>query len=150
MSKEFIKAHGAFTATLIKKSGEVETFRKDNLVLNGGIDLICDSLGKASGRPNVLNYIAVGTSSTPASDAQTALQAESMRKQATYSHSAGTNKMTFSTTFNAGEATGPLTEAGICNASSGGVLFDRVVFSVLNKGADDILQTNFEITFTKG
>lgn len=147
--EEKISAHGGFSATLIHKNGKVETIRKDNLVLNGGIDLICDSLGKSDGRPAVLGYIAVGTDTNPASDGQTALGAEVLRKALTYKHVAGTNKMTVTATFNAGEATGALTEAGICNASSGGTLFDRVVFSVLNKGADDILTTNFEITFTK-
>ena len=57
--------------------------------------------------------------------------------------------MTFSATFNAGEATGALTEAGVCNAATGGTFFDRVVFAVLNKGADDTFTANFEITFTK-
>lgn len=149
MKRENIAAHGAFSATLIHKDGKVETVRKDNLVLNGGIDLLCDSIGKSSGRPAVLSYIAVGTGTTAAAATQTALVTESLRKAATYSHTAGTSKLTFTATFNAGEATGALTEAGICNASSGGTLFDRVVFAVLNKGADDVLTTTFEITFTK-
>lgn len=150
MKEENIQAHGAFVGILRHADGRVETVRKDNLVLNSGIDFLCDAVGKASGRPNVMSHIAVGTGTTAAADGQTALVSESLRKSAAYSHSAGTTKMTFSATFNAGEATGALTEAGICNAASGGTFFDRVVFAVLNKGADDVFTANFEITITKG
>lgn len=150
MKKENIQAHGAFVGILRHKDGRVETIRKDNMILNGGIDFLCDAVGKASGRPGVMNYIAVGTGTTQAEASQTALVTESMRKTATYSHTPGTTKMTFSATFDAGEATGALTEAGICNANSGGTFLDRVVFAVLNKGADDVFTANFEITLTKG
>lgn len=146
---EKINAHGAFLGILKRADGTVSTIRKDNLVLNSGIDFLCDAVGKASGRPGVMSHIAVGTGTTAVADSQTALVTESLRKSASYSHSAGTSKMTFSATFNAGEATGPLTEAGICNAASGGTFFDRVTFDVLNKGADDTFTANFEITFTK-
>lgn len=147
--EEKINAHGAFIGVLKKADGTVCTVRKDNLVLNGGIDFLCDAAGKTSGRPAALSYIAVGTGTTSAAATQTALVSESVRKSATYSHAAGTSKMTFSATFNAGEATGALTEAGVCNAATGGTFFDRVVFAVLNKGADDTFTANFEITFTK-
>ena len=146
---ENIIAHGAFTGILKHADGTVTTVRKDNLVLKGGIDFLCDAVGKSSGRPNAMGYIALGTGTDPVADTQTALVSEVKRKAASYSHAAGTSKMTFAATFNAGEATGALTEAGICNASSGGTFFDRVVFSVLNKGSDDTFTANFEITFTK-
>ena len=55
----------------------------------------------------------------------------------------------FYVTFNAGEATGAITEAGLLNASSGGTLFDRVTFPVINKGALDIYNIDFTITFSE-
>lgn len=147
---ENIKAHGAFTGTLIREDGTVQTVRKDNLVLNGGIDFLCDAFGKQTSRPNVMGYIAVGTGTTATENGQTALVSESLRKAASYSHTAGTTKLTLSATFAAGEATGALTEAGICNADAGGTFFDRVTFAVINKGANDTLTVNFDVTFTRG
>lgn len=149
MKEKNIQAHGAFIGVLQHADGTVETIRKDNLVLKCGIDFLCDAAGKASGRPGVMSHIAIGTGTTSAADYQTQLVTESVRKAATYAHTAGTSKMTFSATFNEGEGTGALTEAGICNAAYGGTFFDRVVFAVLNKAADDIFTANFEITFTK-
>lgn len=149
MKKENLTAHGAFVGILKKADGTVTTIRKDNLVLNGGIDFLCDAFGKSSSRPNVMNYIALGTGTTAAAATQTALVTEAKRKAATYAHTAGTTVLTLSATFNAGEATGALTEAGIVNASSAGTFFDRVVFDVINKGANDVFTANFEITFTR-
>jgi hypothetical protein len=55
---------------------------------------------------------------------------------------------TMTTKFAAGEATGAITEAGICNASSGGTFLDRVTFAVINKASDDELTTNFQFTLS--
>jgi hypothetical protein len=41
-----------------------------------------------------------------------------------------------------------LTEAGVFNAASGGTMFDRVVFPVVNKGADDSLTAVFTFTMS--
>lgn len=150
MKNEQISAHGAFFGVLKRADGTVTAIRKDNLVLNGGIDFLCDAIGKTTGRPASMGWIAMGTGTTAATNTQTALVTESMRKATTYSHTAGTNTLTFSATFNAGEATGALTEAGIVNAATNGTFFDRVVFDVINKGADDEFTANFEITFSRG
>ena len=55
---------------------------------------------------------------------------------------------TFTTKFNAGEATGAITEAGICNAATGGTFLDRVTFDVINKGADDTYESHFQFTLS--
>ena len=148
MDKENMGVHGAFVGTLIKADGTVQTFCKDNLILNSGIDAICNCLA-SSGQPSPFNYIAVGTGTTEAKDSQTNLATELTRKGATYAHTAGTSVFTLSTTFAAGEATGAITEAGVCNASTGGIFFDRVVFPVINKGDDDTYTATFKITFNR-
>lgn len=149
MKNEQISAHGAFYGVLKRADGTVTTIRKDNLVLDGGIDFLCDAMGKTDRRPASMGWIAMGTGTTDAANGQTALVTESLRKAATYSHTAGTKTLTFSATFNAGEATGALTEAGIVNAATDGTFFDRVTFDVINKGADDEFTANFEITFNR-
>ena len=142
------KIKGALEVVINHADGSIETRRKDNLILNVGFDFIADAIGKSSSRPNVMSYTAVGTGTTAVASTQTALVSELARKTASYAHSTGTKVFTFSTTFNAGEATGAITEAGICNASSGGIFIDRVTFAVINKAADDVMTTNFQFTLS--
>lgn len=139
---------GSFIAELRHADGTVEVRRKDNLILNVGFDFIADAMGAPSDRPAVMGYTAVGTGTTAVAATQTALVTELARKAATYTHTAGTKVFTFSTYFAAGEATGAITEAGICNAESAGIFLDRVTFAVINKAADDELTTNFQFTLS--
>lgn len=147
--KENIQAHGAFIGTLVHADGTVETYRKDNLILNGGIDSICNCLA-ATSQPSPFNYIAVGTGTTAAANTQTALVSELARKSATYAHTVGQSYFTVTTTFDPGSATGAITEAGVCNAATGGIFLDRVVFPVINKGENDTYTVTFKVTFTRG
>ena len=149
MQKENFSVHGAVTFVLQRKDGACIASRHNNMVLNGGIDFLCNAFGAGSARPSAMSHIAVGTGTTAVAAGDTKLVSELLRKAASYSHSAGTTKLTIQTTFNAGEATGPITEAGICNASSGGIFFDRVTFPVINKGASDVLTVTFEITLNR-
>lgn len=148
MEKEALKLKGTFIAKLTKADGSVDVRRKDNLILNVGFDFIADAIGKASGRPDVMSHTAVGTGTTAVAATQSALVTELARKVAAYAHTANTKVFTFVTTFNPGEATGAITEAGICNAASGGIFIDRVTFAVINKAADDTLQTTFQFTLS--
>ena len=50
--------------------------------------------------------------------------------------------------FEAGDATGAVTEAGIFNAASGGDMLCRTVFSVVNKAADDTMSVTWTITLS--
>lgn len=144
-----LKVHGAFWGVLRKADGTAVTHRKDNLVLDSGLDFLCDALGKNEGRPAAMGWIAMGTGTAETDASQTALAQETARKAVTYSHTAGTGVLTISARFEAGEATGALTEAGIVNAAEGGTFFDRVTFGVINKAADDVYEANFEITFER-
>lgn len=147
MNKDYVRVKGAIEVVLRKADGKVETRRKDNLILNDGFDFICAALAGTS-RPAIMSYTAVGTGTTAVAATQTALVTESKRKAAIYSHTAGTKVFTLTTTFSPGEATGALTEAGICNASSGGTFLDRVTFDVINKAADDTMTTKFQFTLS--
>lgn len=146
---DLIKLKGTFTAVKRNiKTNEVEVTRKDNIILNVGFDFIANAMCASSNRPAVMGYTAVGTSSTSPAATQTALINELGRKPATYAHTTGTKVFNLTTNFAAGEVTGAITEAGICNASSGGIFLDRVTFAVINKGADDELSTNFQFTMS--
>ena len=145
--KEYLKLKGSFTATLRHKDGSVEVRRKDNLILDGGFDFICAAIAGTS-QPSPMAYTAVGTGTTAVAASQTGLVTEISRLAATYAHTTGTKVFTLTSYFAAGVATGAITEAGICNASSSGTFLDRVVFDVINKAADDELTTNFQFTLS--
>ena len=54
--------------------------------------------------------------------------------------------VTYVATFAAGTGTGAVTEAAILNASSGGTMLCRTVFSVVNKGASDSMTVTWTVT----
>ena len=140
--------HGHMEAQLTKPDGSIIVRAKDNLIVDVGFSFIAQSIGLASGRPAVMSYIAVGTGTTAAATGNTALVTEVLRKAATFSHTTGTKVFQFEATFNAGEATGAITEAGVLNAATAGTMLDRVVFAVINKGADDTLTQRFTFTMS--
>lgn len=142
------KLKGSGTFILTKPDGTQEITHKDNIIVNVGFDFIADAVGKSASRPNVMSHIAVGTGTTAAAATQTALVTELNRQAATYAHTAGTKTFTFTANFAAGVATGAITEAGVFNAASAGTMLDRVVFPVINKGADDTLQSIFTFTMS--
>lgn len=143
-----MKMHGAMTATLIKADGSTQTLFKDNLIVNVGFDFIANAIGAPASRPNVMSHIAIGSGTTAAAAAQTALVTELTRQPATYAHTTGTKTFTFTATFNPGVGTGAVTEAGVINAATGGILLDRVVFGVINKAELDTLQVTFTFTMS--
>lgn len=147
-NKEGMKMHGAITAMLIKANGEVETHHKDNIIVNVGFDFIANAMGASTGRPGVMSHIAVGTGTTAAAATQSALVTELARGAAVYAHTTGTKVFTFTATFAPGTATGAITEAGVLNAATAGIMLDRVVFGVINKAANDTLQVTFTFTMS--
>ena len=113
-----------------------------NLVVTTGINWIIDRLKNAS---NVMSHLAVGTNTTAAAAANTALGAELTRVAlASSTPSAGT--ITYVASLPAGKATGALTEAGLFNAPTGGTMLARTVFPVVNKGANDAISITWAIT----
>jgi hypothetical protein len=148
MIQESMQLSGAMTLIVARANGEFETVHKDNLIVNVGFDFIADVIGKAASRPNVMGYIALGTGTTAAAATQSTLVTELDRNAATYAHTAGTKTFSFTADFPAGDGTGAITEAGVFNAASGGIMLDRVVFPVVNKGADDSLTAVFTFTMS--
>lgn len=148
MIQEAMKLHGAVTLMLQKPDGEVQTTHKENIIVNVGFDFISDAIGKATSRPGVMGFIAVGTGTTAAAASQSALVTELKRNAATFAHTVGTKTFTFTAQYAAGDATGAITEAGVFNAASAGIMLDRVVFPVVNKGADDSLTAVFTFTMS--
>lgn len=148
-TKEDLKLKGNLTAILKKADGAVEVRQKDNIIVDAGFDFICASLGGVAQRPNPLSHIAVGTGTAAQAAGQTALAAELKRLAAAYAHEAGTKEFAMTATFGANVATGAITEAGVFNAATGGTMFDRVTFGVINKEADDELTLRFRFVLSQ-
>ena len=119
-----------------------QKFVKHNLITSVGFDFVSNCLGSTT-RPEPISQIGVGTNNTAPALGDTNLGALKLKKACTYIHTAGTTSLVFQTSFGAGEATGALVEAGIFTGD--GILFDRVVYPVINKESGDTYKMIFEI-----
>ena len=151
--EETLKATGKLTIVLYDKNGVVKETREcDNLVVTVGKAYVTSRMIGASAA--VMEYMEVGTSTTAAAAGQTALVAvvassrTALTSSAQATSSTANDSVTYVATFAAGTGTGALTEAGIFNASPGGTLLCRTVFSVVNKGASDAMTITWTVTLS--
>lgn len=113
-----------------------------NLVVTAGKNYVADRIKNNS---TVMSHMAIGTGTAAAAAGNTALGSESARTALT-STTVTDNEIVYVDTFAAGTGTGAITEAGIFNASSGGTMLCRTVFSVVNKGASDAMTITWTVT----
>ena len=131
------------TGTLsISLNGEVVK-EVPNLVVTTGKNYVVSRMKDATA--TAMSHMAVGTGSTAAAAADTALGSEAARVALT-STTVSTNTVSYVATFPAGTGTASLTEAGILNAASSGTLLCRTVFAVVSKGASDVMTVTWTIT----
>ena len=148
MINDKLKLAGEVKLVLRDKDGNIKDTREvKNLVVNAGLAFIISRMvGTSKG---VMSHMALGSSSTAAAAGQTDLVSMLGSREALDSTTiTGTNneKVQYVSTFEAGDATGAVVEAGIFNASVGGDMLCRTVFSVVNKAADDTLAITWTIT----
>ena len=140
---ELFKLTGKVHVTVTNEHGEVVEQRAANLVVTTGKNFTASRMvGVAS---NVMSHMAIGSGTTAAAVGDTTLQTE-LARVALASSTATTNVVTYTATFGVGVGTGAVTEAGILNASSAGTLLCRVVFAVVNKGANDTIAITWTVT----
>ena len=129
---------------LVDEMGIIKDERDiDNLVVTTGKEYIASRMKDATA--TAMSHMAIGTGTTAAAAGQTALVTEANRQALTSTAVSG-GQVTYSSTFGNGQGTGALTEAAILNASSGGTMLCRTVFSVINKGANDTLAITWTVT----
>ena len=114
-----------------------------NLVVTAGKNFVASRMKDTT--DSAMSHMAIGTGSTAAAAGDTALGSESARTALT-STTVTNNEIVYVDTFAAGTGTGAITEAGIFNASSGGDMLCRTVFSVVNKGASDAMTITWTVT----
>lgn len=140
---EIFKLTGKVHITVTNEHGEVVEQRATNLVVTTGKNFTASRMvGTAS---NIMSHMAVGAGTTAAAVGDTALGSE-LGRVALTAGTATNNVVTYTATFGTGVGTGAVTEAGIFNASSAGTMLCRVVFAVVNKGANDTIAITWTVT----
>ncbi len=146
MINENIKATGELRIVLRDKNGNIKEDRTvKNLVVSTGKAFIASRVvGVANG---VMSHMAVGTNNVAPNAGHAALLGE-IGRAVLVSATSTDNVVTYSSLFAPGVGTGALTEAGIFNAASVGIMVARTVFSVVHKEADDSLTINWQISIS--
>ena len=147
MLNDKLKLRGDVSIVLKNDDGSVKDSRTiKNLVVNDGLNFIVSRMKDTT--QGAMSHMAVGSSTTAAAAGQTDLVSALGSREALDSTTVSTNTVTYVSSFEAGEGTGAVTEAGIFNASSGGDMLCRTVFSVVNKQATDSMTITWTITLT--
>jgi hypothetical protein len=98
-----------------------------------------------------MSHMALGAGTTAAAAGQSDLVSTLGSREALDSTTiagANNNQVVYVSSFEAGDATGAVTEAGIFNASTAGTMLCRTVFPVVNKAADDAMTVTWTITLS--
>ena len=147
MFNENLKLSGQIAIVLKDKDGNVKEERTEkNLVVTTGLNYIASRMKDASA--TAMTHMALGSGTTAAAAGQTDLVTLLGAREALDSTTVTTNSVAYVSSFEAGDATGAVTEAGIFNASTSGTMLCRVVFSVVNKAADDTMTVTWTITLS--
>jgi len=145
--EDSLKLKGDVFITVKDKDGNVKEKRHEkNLVVSAGLNFICDRMEGTS--EGVMSHMALGSGTTAAAAGQTDLVSILGSREALDSTTVSANAITYVSSFEAGDATGTVTEAGIFNASSSGTMLCRVVFPAIGKQADDTMSVTWVITLT--
>ena len=147
MINDNLKLRGDVAIVLKDKDGNVKENRTiNNLVVTAGLTFICSRMAGTSA--GVMSHMALGSGSTAASAGQTDLVSILGSREALDSTNASSNTIVYVSSFEAGEGTGAVVEAGIFNAGSSGTMLCRTVFPTVNKQADDTMSVTWTITLT--
>jgi hypothetical protein len=150
MINENLKLSGQLSIVLKDKAGNVKEQRDvKNLVVNTGLAYIASRMKDTT--KGAMSHMALGSGTTAAAATDTDLGTLLGSREALDSTTiSGTNneKVVYVSSFEAGDATGAVTEAGIFNASTSGDMLCRTVFAVVNKSADDTMAVTWTITLS--
>lgn len=150
MISENLQLTGQLSIVLRDKDGNIKDRREcKNLVVNTGLAYIASRMvGTTKG---VMSHMALGAGATAAAATQSALVTQLGSREvldSTTVSGANSEKVVYTASFEAGDATGAVTEAGIFNADTGGDMLCRTVFPVVNKAADDTMAVAWTITLS--
>lgn len=145
MLKDKLKLQGELTIVVKDKNGNVKENRKEkNLIVDAGLAFICSRMVDAN--DSVMSHMAVGAGTNSPVAGDTDLQSILGNREPLDSTTHSNNTVTYTSSFESGDGTGAITEAGIFSASAVGTMLCRTVFPVVNKGVDDTMAITWTIT----
>jgi len=149
MFTESIALSGKLKIVVLDQFGSTKDERNlDNLVVTTGKNVIASRM--AGNTTALMSRMGVGTGNTAAIVSDTSLGAAIASGNVVLdSTTASNNTITYVATFPAGTGTGAITEAGIFNGYPGvGSMLCRTVFSVVNKGASDVIVITWTVSIS--
>lgn len=142
-----LKLRGDVFITVKDKDGQVKEQRHEkNLIVSSGLNFICSRMKDTT--DGAMSHMALGSGTTAAAAGDTDLGSLLGAREELDSTTVTDNTITYVSSFEAGDGTGAVTEAGIFNAATAGTMLCRVVFPVINKAADDTMSVTWTITLT--
>jgi hypothetical protein len=144
---EYVSVTGYLKIDRFNQAGKlVESRMVPNLVVTVGKGFIASKMAGAV--VDAMSHMELGTSSVAANNTDTTLVAPVAGSRRSFDSSAMVvgSTVTYYATFGPGVATGALTEAGIFNAATGGIMLCRTVFAVVNKPAGDTINIAWTVT----
>lgn len=120
-----------------------------NVITENGVEYLASFLNSAAAAAATftMRYVAIGTDSTSEAASNVALGTESARHTGTVSYVS--NAMyRVTATFPSGTGTGAIVEYGLFSSNTGGTMLNRDTESVINKGANDTLVVQTDITLS--
>lgn len=139
-----IKVRGRFTIRN-HETGEL-LYEKDNLIVDSGLNFLADHVGNNA--IPALGWLAIGTGVNAVLATDVALGAEVFRKAFT-TESTPTNTYRAVTTILPSEALVVWKELGTFNASSGGVMFNRIAVDYDHPAAGVTIDVIYEVSFAR-
>jgi len=149
MFTESIALSGKLKIVVLDQFGSTKDERDlDNLVVTTGKNVIASRM--AGNTTALMSRMGVGTGAVAALVSDTSLGAAIASGNVVLdSSTASNNTITYVATFPAGTGTGAITEAGIFNGYPGvGSMLCRTVFSVVNKGASDVIVITWTVSIS--
>lgn len=148
MIDDNLKVTGQVSISLYDQNGNLKDGREvKNLVVTTGRGFIASRMtGNAS---SVMSHMALGSGSTAPAAGDTALESIlGVREILDSSFSPASGVVLYTSSFEGGDATGAVSEAGIFNAASSGLMLCRTTFDTINKSATDTLSVTWTITIS--
>jgi len=138
--KAKFRAAGQLRIRIDREDGTVERYLVNNRVLDLGEEFIASRM--IGDTPAVVSHMAVGEGTTAVDPEDTVLENE-LARVAVVASRVG-NTVTYNAVFGAGVGTGPISEAGLLNAASGGTMTCRSVFGVKTKDPLDVVTISWD------
>lgn len=149
-NKQACVLQGRWKATLLNEKYEIKkVIEGDNVICTNGKEFLASFLNSAAAAAATftMQYVGIGSDTTPEAAGNTTLGTELSRTTGTVSYvSGGIYQIT--ATFAAGSGTGAIAEYGLFSSSVNGTMLSRDTEAVINKGASDTLQVTCQITLS--